>query len=393
MTHTTRHLERETRRSWGLSDRRTRSFLYQTVLLAIVASIGFYFWSNAAANVARRGLELGFAFLHRTANFAIGESILNYSPANSYGWAILAGAANTLTVAVVGCLLTTFLGVTLGVMRLSPNPTLARLVGLYVELGRNIPLLLQLFFWYSLVTRLGGPRQAWSPLPGVFVSNRGLRAPAILANDALAFALLALAVAVGASIALKYWADRRQAATGRRPSLLLVVLLLLLGLPIAGALSSGSAFQIEYPQLQGFNFTGGMVLTPEFVALLVGLTLYTSAFVTEIVRAGIQAVPNGQWEAGRSLGLSGGRIMRLIVLPQALRVIIPPLTSQYLNLTKNSSLAVAIGYPDLINISNTVINQTGQALEVIFIFMAIYLTISLTTSAIMNWLNIRLTLR
>jgi general L-amino acid transport system permease protein len=378
---------------WRWSDRRTRSILYQALLLAAVLLVGLYFWSNASGNIARRGLELGFAFLGRTANFAIGESVIPYSPANSYGRAILAGAANTLIVAVIGCILTTVLGVALGIMRLSTNPLLSRLVGVYVELGRNVPLLLQLFFWYSLVTRLGGSRQAWSPLPGVFVSNRGLRAPAIIANETFVFALSGFAVAILASLLLRHWAGRRQSATGQRPPLMALVLALMIGLPSLAIYASGGSLQIDYPKLQGFNFVGGMELSPEFVALLTGLTLYTSAFVTEIVRSGIQAVPHGQWEASRALGLPNRRIMRLVILPQALRVMFPTLTSQYLNLIKNSSLAVAIGYPDLINISNTVINQTGQALEVIFIFMAIYLVISLTTSAAMNALNTRLTAR
>jgi general L-amino acid transport system permease protein len=375
------------------SDPRTRRLIYQGAFFIVLFGAGFYFGSNAAANIARRGLELGFAFLGRTANFAIGETIISYSPADSYGRALLVGAANTLTVAIVGCVLTTVLGVALGILRLSTNPLLARLVGIYVELGRNIPLLLQLFFWYSLVTRLGGARDAWSPLPGVFVSNRGLRAPTIVANDAFAYALGALVLAIALCLIVKRWAALRQAATGRRPPVLAVMLAVLAGLPVLGALASGGSLALDYPQLQGFNFAGGMALSPEFVALLTGLTLYTTAFVTEIVRTGIQAVPYGQWEASRALGLSSRRIMRLVILPQAMRVIIPPLTSQYLNLTKNSSLAVAIGYPDLISISGTVINQTGQALEVIFIFMAIYLAISLATSAGMNGLNNRLGLR
>jgi general L-amino acid transport system permease protein len=212
-------------------------------------------------------------------------------------------------------------------------------------------------------------------------------------NEAFGYALGALVLAIVLCLILKRWATRRQAATGIRPPVLAASLAVLVGLPVLGVLASGGSLALDYPQLQGFNFTGGMALSPEFVALLTGLTLYTTAFVTEIVRTGIQAVSHGQWEASRALGLSSGGIMRLVILPQAMRVIIPPLTSQYLNLTKNSSLAVAIGYPDLISISGTVINQTGQALEVIFIFMAIYLAISLATSAGMNLLNSRLGLR
>jgi general L-amino acid transport system permease protein len=387
------HVAAPPRLRWSWNDQRARRLVYQAALLALVLGVCLYLGSNAVTNIARRGLEVGFAFLGRSANFAIGESIIAYSPTSSYGRALLVGAANTLNVAIIGCILTTVLGVAFGIMRLSANPLLSRLVGLYVELGRNIPLLLQLFFWYSLVTRLGGPREAWSPLSGVFLSNRGLRVPAFVANEAFAGALGGLLLALLASFAFKRWADRRQALTGVRPPVLAVTLGLLVALPLAGVLASGDSLRLDYPELRGFNFGGGMNLSPEFVALLIGLTLYTTAFVTEIVRTGVQAVSHGQWEAGRAVGLSGGRILRLIVLPQAMRVIIPPLTSQYLNLTKNSSLAVAIGYPDLINISGTVINQTGQALEVIFIFMAIYLAISLATSAGMNALNSRLRLK
>jgi general L-amino acid transport system permease protein len=370
-------------------DLRRRRQIVQALLLAAVLLLGFYFWSNAATNIAHRGLELGFAFLDRSANFAIGETYISYTPRDSYGRALLAGAVNTIIVAALGCVLTTVLGVALGVMRLSSNPLLPRVVAAYVELGRNVPLLLQLFFWYSLVSTLGGPRQAFSPLPGVFLSNRGLRMPGLVGNDAALGLAVGLAAALATAIVLKIRADRRQRATGRRPSVALPALGAALLWPTLGVLLSGDSLRFEVPELRGFNFAGGMELSPEFFALLIGLTLYTTAFVTEIVRSGIEAVHKGQWEAGRALGLSPGRIMRLVVLPQALRVIIPPLTSQYLNLTKNSSLAIAIGYPDLISVASTTINQTGQALEVIFVFMAIYLSLSLAISAAMNWLNAR----
>jgi general L-amino acid transport system permease protein len=365
----------------------------QALLLAVVLGLGFYFWSNASTNIARRGLELGFAFLDRSANFAIGETYVPYSPRDSYGWALVAGAVNTIVVAALGCALTTVLGIAFGVMRLSANPLLPRLVAAYVEIGRNVPLLLQLFFWYSLIATLGGPRQAFSPLPGVFVSNRGLRLPGLAANDAVLGFVVGLMLAFATAVVLKVRADRRQKATGQRPAVILPALGALLLLPAIGVWLADGSLQVEVPELRGFNFVGGMELSPEFFALLIGLTLYTTAFVTEIVRSGIQAVPKGQWEAARALGLTPRRIMRLIVLPQALRVIIPPLTSQYLNLTKNSSLAIAIGYPDLISIASTTINQTGQALEVIFVFMAIYLSLSLLISACMNWLNARVARR
>lgn len=364
-----------------------RRVFWQALLIALVCAAGFYFWSNAATNIGRRGLTLGFGFLDRPANFAIGEALLPYSPRDSYGWALVVGAGNTLFVAIIGCILTTVLGVLLGILRLSSNPFVARAVAVYVELGRNVPLLLQLFFWYSLITALAGPRQAYQPLPGVFLSNRGLRIPALVANEALAFALAGLAFAAVLTFALARRSRKVQAATGVRPPVLAWAVIAVLILPAAGIFLSGAPLSVSVPSLTGFNFSGGAELSPEFFALVIGLVVYTTAFVTEIVRSGIQSVSRGQWEAARALGLSSGRIMQLVVLPQALRVMIPPLTSQYLNLTKNSSLAVAIGYPDLINIASTTINQTGQALEVIFVFMTIYLAISLAISAGMNRLN------
>jgi general L-amino acid transport system permease protein len=369
------------------NDAGVRKTAFQAALVACVAAVAFLLWWNASGNIARRGLEVGFAFLQRTANFAIGESVIPYSPADSYARALLAGLSNTVVVALFGCLLTTVFGVLFGVLRLSPNPFLSRLVGLYVEIGRNVPLLLQLFFWYSLCTRLSGPRQALSPLPGVFLSNRGLRLPSFVANDGLLLTVLGLAIAGVVWLVLRRWAGHVQERTGQRPRILPWGLAALVLAPLAGSQLATSPLAIDVPELRGFNFVGGQEFSPEFVALLFGLVFYTTAFVTEIVRGGIQSVPKGQWEAARALGLPAQRIMRLVILPQAMRTIIPPLASQYINLTKNSSLAVAIGFPDLINISNTVINQTGQALEVIFIFMGSYLTLNLMISALMNRLN------
>lgn len=372
---------------------RVRAIVYQVLLLCLVGIVFWYFYSNAAANIARRSLEVGFGFLNRTAGFAIGESVLSYSSRDTYARALATGATNTLMVAVIGCVVTTILGILLGILRLSPNPLVARTVGLYVELGRNIPLLLQLFFWYALITSLPGTRQAYAPMPGIVLSNRGLRLPTLEPNQALFFGIAFFTAALLGIYILNNFARRRQEATGIRPMVLPWALAMLVGLPVIGVLLSSTSLTVSMPELAGFNFRGGMQVSPELFALLLGLILYTTAFVTEIVRGGIQAVSKGQWEAGRALGMPDGRIMRLIILPQALRVIIPPLTSQYLNLTKNSSLAVAIGYPDLINISNTTINQTGQALEVIFIFMTIYLCLSLLISMGMNFLNSRITAR
>src|SRR5690349_7218909 len=274
-------------------DARRRRQIFQALLLAVVLALGFYFWSNATTNITRRGLELGFGFLDRSANFAIGETYIPYTPRDSYGRALLAGADNTMIVAAIGCILTTILGIAFGIMRLSSNPLLPRVIAAYVEIGRNVPLLLQLFFWYALISALGGPRQAFSPLPGVFLSNRGLRIPGLIGNDALLGLVLGVAAAIVAAVLVKLWAGRRQRATGKRPPGGLIALAAFIVLPGVGVLISGESLQAEVPALRGFNFAGGMELSSEFFALLTGLTLYTTAFVTEIVRGGIQAVPKG----------------------------------------------------------------------------------------------------
>lgn len=368
-----------------------RGLAIQIGLLVAVVGLGWWFWSNAQANMAARGLQFGYAFLDRSAGIPIGESIIAYTPADSYRRALTVGLTNTLRVAVVGIAICTVLGILLGLARLSANPLLRGLVGGYIEVIRNTPLVLQLVFWHSVILQLPSVRQALNPLPGVFLSQRGLMIPGPLADTALAAFLGALAIGgIGWWLLLRR-ERARQVATGERRPTILPGLAMLLGLP-ALALAAGFAPTVEWPELAGFNFEGGLALSPEFFALLIGLVVYTSAFIAEIVRSGIQSVHTGQWEAARALGLPPGRIMRLVILPQALRVIIPPLTSQYLNLTKNSSLAVVIGYPDLVSVANTSINQTGQAIEVISIFMAVYLIISLLTSALMNWYNARVAL-
>ncbi len=368
-----------------------RGLVIQAALLAAVIGLGWWFWSNAQANMAARGLQFGYGFLDRSAGIPIGESVIPYTPADTYRRALTVGLLNTLRVAIVGIALCTVLGVLLGLARLSSNPLLRGLVGGYIEVIRNTPLVLQLVFWHAVILQLPSVRQALNPLPGVFLSQRGVKIPALVAEPAL-WAVLGAAAAGAIAWWLLLRRERaRQTATGERRPTLLPGLSLLLGLP-ALALAAGFVPQVEWPELAGFNFEGGLALSPEFFALLIGLVVYTSAFIAEIVRSGIQSVHKGQWEAARALGLAPGRIMRLVILPQALRVIVPPLTSQYLNLTKNSSLAVVIGYPDLVSVANTSINQTGQAIEVISIFMAVYLLISLVTSGLMNWYNARVAL-
>jgi general L-amino acid transport system permease protein len=306
---------------------RGKRIAYQAAALACAIAVAWFFISNTIANLEARKIASGFGFLGREAGFEIGESaFLRYGAADSYGRALVVGLTNTLMVALIGVVLATGLGTSIGLARLSKHFILRNLAAAYIEFMRNVPLLVQLFFWYAVITEgMPGPREALSPLPGIFLSNRGIFFPTFT----------------------------------------------------------------SVPELQGFNFAGGAAVSPEFAALLIGLATYTAAFIAEIVRAGVLAVDRGQGEAAHALGLSRPQATRLVILPQALRVIVPPMTSQYLNLTKNSSLAVAIGYPDLVSIANTSMNQTGQAIEGIAIIMGVYLTISLSISAFMNWYNSR----
>lgn len=392
MTAPSKHKPRASRRRWSWNDPDTRALIYQVLILGLVGLAVWYLASNTLHNLAARNISTGFAFLHEEAGFAIGESMVEYSAASTYGHAVVVGLLNTLKVSVIGVIAATLLGTLLGISRLSKNWLLVRLSGMYIEVMRNIPLLLQLFFWYAFITEImPGPRQALSPLPNVFISNRGLKLP-WLQGDAMDWIFGGLALAIVLAVLLAHWARRRQEQTGRIFPLGRAILVLLLVLPFVGWLVSGGSLEIDRPELKGFNFQGGLNLSPEFAALLLGLVIYTAAFVAEVVRSGIQAVSQGQWEAASSLGLPRARVLRLVILPQAMRVIIPPMTSQYLNLTKNSSLAVAIGYPDIVAVTNTILNQTGQAIEGIMIIMAAYLVVSLSISLFMNWYNKRIAL-
>ncbi|WP_456316529.1 amino acid ABC transporter permease [Teichococcus cervicalis] len=306
--------------------------------------------------------------------------------------ALMVGVLNTLKIAVVGVVLATLFGTLLGIARLSKNWLLSRIAAAYVEVVRDLPLLLQLLFWYAILQGLPGPRQALHPMEGVFLSNRGLKLPWIQWQDAHSFALLGFVAGIVLTVFYARAARARQMADGQPRRVWPAALGLIIGLPLAIWAGLGAPWTGDIPALRGFNFQGGLTITPEYFALLIGLVMYTAAFIAEIVRAGILAVAKGQWEAAEALGLPRGLIMRKIVLPQALRVIVPPMTSQYLNLTKNSSLAVAIGYQDIVSIANTTLNQTGQAIEGIAIIMAVYLTISLSISLFMNWYNARIAL-
>ena len=363
-----------------------RGLMWQAALAIAVILLGWWLYNNVLTNMASRGLQFGFGFLDRSAGFPIGESAIPYTPSDTYSRALTVGFLNTMRVALVGVVLATILGVFLGLTRLSTNPLLRSLTGGYIEIIRNTPLVLQLVFWHSVILQLPSVRQALSPIPGFFLSQRGVKLPALLDEPALYNCVLALLAGAILWYGLARRERARQMETGERKSTLIPGTALVIGLPVLAGFLFGAP-TVQWPELTGFNFEGGIALSPEFFALLIGLVVYTSAFIAEIVRSGIQSVDKGQWEAARALGLAPGKIMRLVILPQALRVIIPPMTSQFLNLTKNSSLAVVIGYPDLVSVANTSINQTGQAVEVITIFMAVYLMISLVTSFLMNLYN------
>ena len=367
-----------------------RALVFQAAALVLVLLVGYYLFSNTQANLARQNIATGFGFMEKEAAFEIGESPIPYSAADTYARALLVGVLNTLKVSFIGIILTVILGTLIGIARLSTNWLLARLAAVYIEVLQDIPVLLQLFFWYAIFYEiLPSPRQALEPMEGVFMSNRGLVFAIPESHPAHGWMLIALAVGALAIWGLRRWARRRQAQTGQIFPVFPVSVALALGLPALAWLAGGAPTALNAPSLQGFNFKGGLNVSPEFAALLMGLVLYTAAFVAEIVRAGIQSVSKGQTEAAMSLGLRPGRVLHLVILPQALRVIIPPLTSQMLNLTKNSSLAVAIGYPDFVSVANTSINQTGQAIEGVALIMAVYLCFSLLTSVFMNWYNKR----
>jgi general L-amino acid transport system permease protein len=371
-----------------------RGWVFQLVVVGLVAALFWFLVSNTLENLARQKIASGFHYLGREAGFEIGDSMIAYSPSSTYARAILVGLLNTLKVAVLGIVMSTILGTLIGVGRLSPNWLLAKICECYVETFRNVPLLLWLFLFYKLISEaFPGPRQAINLLGALFLSNRGLYFPVPMADPIHAWMGLGLLIGIAGTVALHRWARRRQAATGQPFPTIWSGIGLIVGIPFIVWLLGGAPSQMSWPELKGFNFVGGTVIQPEFTALLFGLVVYTSAFIAEIVRSGILALHKGQSEAAGALGLSRGQSMRLVLLPQALRIIVPPMTSQYLNITKNSSLAIAIGYPDLVASVNVTINQTGQAIENVLIIMVVYLTVSLSISAFMNWYNKRIALR
>jgi general L-amino acid transport system permease protein len=381
---------RPLRLSW--SDERVRGIVWQVLVVGFIGAIVWWLWSNTVHNLEVRRIATGFGFLGREAGLPIAESVIEYSPTDTYLRALTVGLLNTLKVAVVGIILATILGTLVGIARLSKNWLLAKIAAVYVEVIRDLPLLLQLLFWYAILQGLPGPRQAMNPVQGVFLSNRGLKLPWIEWQDAHSFALIAFLLGAVATWLYRRAAIAKRMQDGQPRAVWPVAVGTMLVLPVVVWAALGAPWTVDWPALRGFNFRGGLNMSPEYFALLLGLTLYTAGFIAEIVRAGILAVPGGQWEAAQALGLHPGQVLRQIVLPQALRVIVPPMTSQYLNITKNSSLAVAIGYQDIVSIANTTLNQTGQAIEGIAIIMLVYLTISLSISFFMNWYNARIAL-
>ncbi|GAA3908349.1 amino acid ABC transporter permease [Gibbsiella dentisursi] len=378
----------------SLSNPAVRAWLYQIIALVALVAFGGYLIHNTVTNLSHRGITSGFAFLDNPAGFGIVQSLIDYQQGDTYGRVFLVGLMNTLLVSALCIVFASLLGFFVGLGRLSDNWLLRKLSTIYIETFRNIPPLLQIFFWYFAVLRnLPGPRQSIDVFGSLFLSNRGLYIPAPIAGEGIYAFLAAVAVAIVAILALRRYNHHRQIHTGKSRRTWPYALLLLIGLPALAHLLFGASLHWDIPELRGFNFRGGLVLIPELAALTLALSVYTSSFIAEVIRSGIQSVPSGQHEAARSLGLPNPVTLRQVILPQALRVIIPPLTSQYLNVVKNSSLAAAIGYPDMVSLfAGTVLNQTGQAIETIAITMSVYLIISLTISLLMNIYNRRIAL-
>jgi general L-amino acid transport system permease protein len=376
-----------------LNDENVRAVLYQIIAIGLIILAGWYLVSNTLYNLEQQNISTGYGFLDLEASFEISETMIDYSAKSSYATALMVGLLNTVKVSILGIILCTIIGAIFGVARLSSNWIVRKLATVYVETFRNIPVLLQLFFWYALIpSAFPHPRDALEPLPGVLLTSRGMYLPVPEPDNAYTLMAIAALIACVVIYFVKKWATKRQDATGQPFPMLLAGIGIFVGCVLLAYLAGGAPTEMSMPALKGFNIRGGYNISPEFMAVLIGLTVYTSTYVAEVVRSGIQAVPNGQWEAADSLGIKRSIALRKVILPQSMRVAIPPLTNQYLNLTKNSSLAVAVGYPDLVSVSNTTMNQTGQAIEAISIFMSIYLGLSLLTSLFMNWFNKKMAL-
>ncbi len=374
-----------------LDNRRFRSWGGQALLLGGFAALLAWLVVNTVANLDARGIRVGFDFLFRQANFPISESVLPYNPSDTFLWAYVTGLGNTLFISVLAIFFSTILGVAVGLARRSKHPLTSGVAGVFTTTMRNMPLIVHLLFWYSLATTsLPAPRQAYNPLPGVYLSLRGFYIPSLELDRSDTLLMAVMAVVVIAIFAKRRWVTR-SLGIDVRYSTVAIGTSCVVGAAIFIAILKPSA-NLSMPGMKGFNFSGGMRLSPEFAALMLGLVIYTSAFIGEIVRGGIDAVPLGQWEAGRAIGLPERHILARIIIPQAMRIIIPPMTSQYLSTIKNTTLALAVGYPELGLVVGTVINQTGQAIESITLLLAIFLTISVAVSAFMNWYNARVAL-
>lgn len=380
--------------SFSLSNPAVRAWLFQIIAIVAVVSVAIYLIHNTVTNLSNRGITSGFAFLDRGAGFGIVQHLIDYEQGDTYGRVFLVGLLNTLLVSALCIVFASFLGFFLGLARLSENWLLRKLSTIYIETFRNIPPLLQIFFWYFAVLRnLPGPRQAVSAFDLAFLSNRGLYIPAPTFGEGMVGFIVAVLIAIAITVGVYRFNKAHQMKTGQLRRTWPTALGLIILLPLLSHWLFGAALHWDVPELRGFNFRGGMALIPELAALTLALSVYTSAFIAEIIRSGIQSVPFGQHEAARSLGLPNPVTLRQVIIPQAMRVIIPPLTSQYLNIVKNSSLAAAIGYPDMVSLfAGTVLNQTGQAIETIAITMSVYLIISLTISLLMNIYNRRIAL-
>ncbi|WP_135075304.1 amino acid ABC transporter permease [Terasakiella sp. SH-1] len=375
--------------SSALYDPRVRAVVFQSLLFAFLIWLGWTIFQNTLQNMESRGITTGFDFLSNPAGFEILMSLVDYDASHTYGRTFLVGLLNTVLVSFLGIILATVLGFVMGVARLSKNWLIAKIASVYVETLRNIPLLLQIFFWYFAVLQpLPSPRGSLSAGDAIFLNNRGLYFPEPIAGEGFSVVWIALIVGIVGAAGLSRWSTKRQEETGEQFPAFWAGAGLVLGLPLLVFLVMGAPLTWEMPEQTRFNLKGGVQVIPELIALLLALSTYTAAFIAEIVRAGILAVPHGQTEAAESLGLRRSVTLRQIIIPQAMRVVIPPLTSQYLNLAKNSSLATAIGYPDIVNVfMGTTLNQTGQAVEIVAMTMAVYLTISLILSVVMNWYN------
>ena len=373
-----------------LFNRSVQGVFYQLITVGLVALGIYYIVTNTARNMLERGLASGFHFLGVESQFDIGMTLIEYSPTSTYFDSFIVGLLNTLLVAGIGILFATIIGFIVGIARLSSNWLISKLAETYVEILRNIPLLLQIFFWYFAVLRsLPSPKQSEPFLFDTTVlNNRGLYVPELISNEGSSIIFYLFWLTIVISIGIFIWAKRKQNQSGYRfPAFYVSAAIIILTFLIS-LIATGFPFSFEYPELKGFNYKGGIKIIPELVALTFALSMYTAAFIAEVVRAGILAVSKGQTEAARSVGLSQNLVLRLIIIPQALRVIVPPLTNQYLNLTKNSSLAAAIAYPDLVLVfAGTALMQTGQAIEIIGMVMGVYLFLSLFTSILMNLFN------